>query len=305
MNESYKNSNASLILTMENVYKSYPVRGGEDKLVLNNINLSVSKGSFISVVGPTGCGKSTMFRLLLGEEPPTSGIVKVNGKIVTKPDRNRGVVFQKYSLFPHLNVIENVSYGLELEEFTISGRYLNPLKYSVKKKLYREQAMSYLESVGLGESANKFPTELSGGMRQRAAIAQALIMNPEILFMDEPFGALDEGTRLDMQLFLLQLWEKTNMTVFFVTHDLEEALYMGTRVLVLSQYYSSNDGPAKGSKFVIDKSIPGKSPRPSESRYTQEFNKLLAQIRKDGLDPDYKQDIKDFDLSHRLALKGI
>ena len=142
-------------------------------------------------------------------------------------------------------------------------------------------------------------------MRQRAAIAQALIMNPEMLFMDEPFGALDEGTRLDMQLFLLQLWDKTHMTIFFVTHDLEEALFMGTRVIVLSQYYSTNGSPAIGSKIVIDKSIPGESPRPPESRYTQEFNQLLKQIRKDGLDPDYKQDIKDFDLSHRLAKKGI
>jgi NitT/TauT family transport system ATP-binding protein len=214
------------------------------------------------------------------------------------------VVFQKYSLFPHLNVIENVSYGLELEEFTIAGRYLNPFKYRSKRKTYHEQALSYLESVGLSESANKFPKELSGGMRQRVAIAQALIMKPEILFMDEPFGALDEGTRLDMQLFLLGLWEKTNMTVFFVTHDLEEALFMGTRVIVLSQYYSTDNESSKGSKFVIDKSIPGKSPRSPETRYTQEFNQLLEQIRKDGLNPDYKQDIKDFDLSHRLAQKG-
>ena len=304
MSELSKKSNTSVILTMENVYKSYPVRGGEDKLVLNNINLSVSRGSFISVVGPTGCGKSTMFRLLLGEEGPTRGLVTVNGCRVTKPDRNRGVVFQKYSLFPHLNVIENISYGLELEEFTIAGRYLNPIKYKTKKKEYREQARSYLESVGLAESANKFPTELSGGMRQRVAIAQALIMNPEILFMDEPFGALDEGTRLDMQLFLLQLWDKTNMTLFFVTHDLEEAIFMGTRVIVLSQYYSSIDGPSKGSKIIVDKSIPGKSPRSPESRYTPEFNQLLEQIRKDGLNPDYKQDIKDFDLSHRLSQKG-
>ena len=134
MSEPFKKNDTSVILTMENVYKSYPIRGEEDKLVLNDINLSVSKGSFISVVGPTGCGKSTMFRLLLGEEGPTSGLVKVNGQKVTRPDRNRGVVFQKYSLFPHLNVIENVSYGLELEEFTIAGRYLNPIKYKAKKK---------------------------------------------------------------------------------------------------------------------------------------------------------------------------
>jgi len=294
-------TNKPIILSMEHVYKSYPVRRGEDKLVLNDINLKVSQGSFVSIVGPTGCGKSTTFRLLLGEEEPTSGTIRADGKIVQRPDRNRGVVFQKYSLFPHLTVVQNVAYGLELEEYTLIGRFLKPYQYRRMKKNFEQEAMHYLERVGLADSAQKYINELSGGMRQRAAIAQALIMKPKMLFMDEPFGALDEGTRLVMQTFLLELWEGTDMTIFFVTHDLEEALYIATRIVVLSQYYSTDEGQSKGSKIVIDKAIPGTSPRPMESRYTPEFNDLLEQIRHEGLNPQYKQHIKQFDLSHRLA----
>jgi len=295
------NTSAPVILDMQNVFKSYPVRKGNDKLVLNDLNFKVSKGSFISIVGPTGCGKSTMFRLLLGQDVPTSGTILANGNPILGPDRHRGVVFQKYSLFPHLTVAANVAYGLELEEFTLFGRFAAPIKYQERKKEYKEKALEYLNRVGLSEAAEKYPNELSGGMRQRAAIAQALIMNPDMLFMDEPFGALDEGTRMDMQTFLLELWEGTDMTIFFVTHDLEEALYLGTRIIVLSQYYSTDKGQGKGSKIVIDKSIPGKSPRPMEYRYTPEFTALLSQIRKEGLDPEFKQNIERFDLSHRLA----
>lgn len=301
MEKNFNSIDTPILLVMQHIFKSYPVRGGQDKLVLNDINLKVSKGSFVSIVGPTGCGKSTMFRLLLGQEQPSSGTIMAKAVKIIKPDRSRGVVFQKYSLFPHLTVVDNVAYGLELEEFNLFDRFIKPIYYRKRKKEYAQKAMFYLERVGLADSAEKYPTELSGGMRQRAAIAQALIMNPDMLFMDEPFGALDEGTRLDMQTFLLELWEGTNMTIFFVTHDLEEALYLGTRIIVLSQYYSSSEGLAQGSKIVIDKSIPGKSPRPMESRYSPEFNELLAQIRLEGLDPEYKQNIEKFDLSHRLA----
>jgi NitT/TauT family transport system ATP-binding protein len=198
-------------------------------------------------------------------------------------------------------VAKNVAYGLELEEFTLLGRFLNPVRYHKAKSVFIDKANNYLKRVGLADSADKYPNELSGGMRQRASIAQALIMKPKILFMDEPFGALDEGTRMDMQTYMLELWEDSDMTVFFVTHDLEEALYLGTRIIVLSQYYTSDAGETTGSKIVIDKSIPGESPRPMSSRYTPEFSKLLEQIRLEGLDPGYKQRIEEFDLTHRLA----
>jgi NitT/TauT family transport system ATP-binding protein len=198
-------------------------------------------------------------------------------------------------------VVQNVAYGLELEKFTLLGRFLNPIRYINSKSGFIDNAYNYLKRVGLADSADKYPNELSGGMRQRVAIAQAIIMKPKILFMDEPFGALDEGTRMDMQAYMLELWEDSDMTVFFVTHDLEEALYLGTRILVLSQYYTSDTGETSGSKIVIDKSIPGKSPRPMRSRYTAEFTKLLEQIRLEGLNPFHKQHMEEFDLSHRLA----
>jgi NitT/TauT family transport system ATP-binding protein len=296
----HKNNN-HIILEMRGISKSYPVTGGGEKLVFNDINLKVSQGSFITIVGPTGCGKSTMYRLLLGQEKPSSGTIWVNEQPVTGPDRDRGVVFQRYSLFPHLTVVKNVAYGLELEKFTLLGRFLNPMRYVKAKSEFVDNAYNYLKRVGLADSADKYPNELSGGMRQRASIAQALIMKPKILFMDEPFGALDEGTRMDMQAYMLELWEDSDMTIFFVTHDLEEALYLGTRILVLSQYYSTDAGESSGSKIVIDKSIPGKSPRPMSSRYTPDFTKLLEQIRLEGLNPTYKQRIEEFDLSHRLS----
>ena len=135
-------------------------------------------------------------------------------------------------------------------------------------------------------------------MRQRVAIAQAAIMKPRILLMDEPFGALDDATRQEMQIFLLELWEQAKMTVFFVTHDLEEALFLGTRILVLSQYFAA-DERVEGAKFVTDKEVPGGHPKPHNFKYSPEFTDLLAQIRRDGLDPSVRQHVDDFDLSHR------
>ena len=152
----------------------------------------------------------------------------------------------------------------------------------------------------LAGAAEKYPHELSGGMRQRVAIAQAAIMKPEILLMDEPFGALDDATRQEMQSFLLELWEESRMTIFFVTHDLEEALFLGTRIVVLSQYYVAADG-VEGAKIVTDKEVPGGHPKPHDFKYTPEFNDLLAQVRRDGLDPEVRQTIDEFDLSHRDA----
>ncbi len=306
---------ADYLLHLEDVYKRYPVKrsGGKmpgaktpgaktpgEKTVLNDIDLRVSKGELISVVGPSGCGKSTLLRLVLGAEQPSSGSVLINGKRVTGPGRERGIVFQKYSLFPHLTVRDNIVFGLDLEEFSIPGRILRYPHYRKRKREYKERAQMYLDRMQLGEAGGKFPHELSGGMRQRVAIAQAAIMHPEILMMDEPFGALDDATRQEMQVFLLELWEKSDMTIFFVTHDLEEALFLGTRILVLSQYYVSDDG-SEGAKIVADKEVPGGHPKPSDFKYSIEFAELLEQVRREGLDPESKQHVDDFDLSHRDA----
>ncbi|MCP3958523.1 MAG: ABC transporter ATP-binding protein [bacterium] len=288
------------LLYLEDVHKRYPVKGGGEKTVLDDIDLRVRKGELISVVGPSGCGKSTMLRLILGSEPPSDGRVLVSGKPVEGPGRERGIVFQKYSLFPHLSVRDNIVFGLDLEEFSIPGRLLRYVHYRKRKREYAERAQVYLERMQLGEAGDKFPHELSGGMRQRVAMAQAAIMHPEILMMDEPFGALDDATRQEMQVFLLELWEQTGMTVFFVTHDLEEALFLGTRVLVLSQYYQQGDG-VEGAKIVTDKEVPGGHPKPSDFKYTPEFSELLEQIRRDGLDPESRQKVEDFDLSHQDA----
>ena len=213
------------ILHIQDVYKLYG-----NKIVLDNVDLSVARGEFCTVVGPSGCGKSTLLRLILGQERPTRGELFIDGCPAESANSERGIVYQKYSLFPHLTVLENVLLGKKLNTGIVE-------RFRGKKNLEAE-AMHFLEKVRLAEHRNKFPHELSGGMQQRVAIAQAVIMNPSILLMDEPFGALDPGTRESMQVFILELWEKTKMTIFFVTHDLEEACYLGTRVVVLSQFYS-------------------------------------------------------------------
>ncbi len=293
------------LLVIEDVYKRYPSRdpgakAGTEVTILNDVDLRVRQGEFISVVGPSGCGKSTLLRMVLGSEQPSSGSVLIDGKPVGSPGRERGIVFQRYSLFPHMTVRDNIVFGLDLEEFSIPGRLFRYAHYRKRKREYRERAQAYLDRMQLAEAGDKFPHELSGGMRQRVAIAQAAIMHPQILMMDEPFGALDDSTRQEMQVFLLELWEKSDMTIFFVTHDLEEALFLGTRILVLSQYYVAGEG-VQGAKIVADKEVPGGHPKPHDFKYTPEFNQLLEQVRRDGLDPESKQHVDDFDLSHRDA----
>lgn len=305
LNKHKKDPTKPTILELKNLWMTYPDNKNLDnkkKIVLSGINLRVSAGSFITIVGPTGCGKSTLFRLMLGIEKPTYGEILVNGNRVTSPDRNRGVVFQKYSLFPNLTVVENVSYGLELEQMNLLS-FINTISYFKRKKKYLEEAMNYLEIMGLADAANKYPYELSGGMRQRTAIAQTVIMKPKILCMDEPFGALDQTTREVMQAFILDMWSQSDITVFFVTHDIEEAMYLGTRVIVLSQYYSNTDGsPGTGSKIVYDAPIPELSPRQMDVKYSPWFNEMMKDIRSQGLDPSVLQSIKEFELRHRLSV---
>jgi NitT/TauT family transport system ATP-binding protein len=300
-----ENTGNNCLLQLEDVHKRYFNHKGVEFTVLNDIDLKVSPGEFISLVGPSGCGKSTLFRLILGSEPPSEGKVLYNGEPIDSPNRNRGIVFQKYSLFPHLTVLENLIFGLDMEEFTIPGRMIKPFKRLHKRKEYREKAREYLARVGLANEGDKYPQQLSGGMRQRVAIAQTLIMEPRILLMDEPFGALDDSTRQDMQLFLLELWEKTDMTVFFVTHDLEEAIFLASRSMVLSQYYKSDKEEHEGSKIVTDIHIPGGYPRTSDFKYSDQMAQLIKKLRSEGLDPDHQQHIKDFDLSHKDSWRTV
>lgn len=292
-------------LHMEDVYVRYTDHQGEPFTVLNDIDLRVKTGEFVTLVGPSGCGKTTLLRLILGAERPSQGSVLFEGKPILSPDRDRGIVFQKYSLFPHLTVLENLVFGLDVEQFNIARRLFTPMRNRARYREFVELAMTYLERVGLTRDRDKYPHQLSGGMRQRVAIVQSLIIKPKILLMDEPFGALDYSTRQDMQLFILEQWERNRMTVFFVTHDLEEAVFLGTRTLVLTQYYTTDSPHSSGAKIVTDIEIPGPRPRPSTFKFTREMGQLMQKLRSDGLEPDHHQHIRDFDLSHRDAFRTV
>jgi len=289
------------VIELFNTYQEY---GG--RIILNDISLRIRKGEFVTIVGPTGCGKSTMLRMVLGSERPSQGIAAMEENLIKRPDRRRGIVFQKYSLFDFMNVRDNVMFGLELEQFNLADNYLRkifPFLYRKKVKKFREEADHFLEKVGLLEHAYKYPHQLSGGQRQRVAIAQAMIMKPQILLMDEPLGALDVGTREAMQIFIQELWGQTEQTILFITHDLEEAIFMGTRLIVLSQYYK--DGGNNGSKIVEDIKIPWPQPRPTTIKHTKQFNDIMEGIRHSGLDPTHLQDINEFNIQHEDALCSV
>jgi len=278
------------LLFLEDVSKSYG-----SKMVLNDIDLAVTQGEFCTVVGPSGCGKSTLLRLILGQEQPTSGRMLMQGKPIGFPGPDRGIVYQRYSLFPHLSILDNIVLGKQLSNSILSS-FRN-------RKTDREEALSYLESVQLAEHAHKYPHQLSGGMQQRVAIAQALIMKPVILMMDEPFGALDPGTREMMQILILELWEAYNMTIFFVTHDLEEAVFVGTRILVLSQFYTHEEdefpGTGKGARIVADHPLHGEKALSTKVKTTAAFGQLIQEIRAEGFDPEYLQHAREFNLKHQ------
>jgi NitT/TauT family transport system ATP-binding protein len=194
---------------------------GEDGpvMALDQVSFKAHRRELLCVVGPSGCGKSTLGRILAGLDEPTGGEVQLDGEPVRGPCRDRGMVFQGYTLFPWRTVLQNVMFGLEM-----GGR---------SKSIAQQEAMPWVEMVGLGPFANAYPYQLSGGMKQRVAIARALANRPRILIMDEPFGALDAQTRGQMQSYLLQLWKQVDVTIVFVTHDLDEAVYLADRVIVM------------------------------------------------------------------------
>ncbi|MFK7944709.1 MAG: ABC transporter ATP-binding protein [Paracoccaceae bacterium] len=210
---------------VRNVEKSYGERP-----IIANVNLDVDQGAFISVVGASGCGKSTFLRLLLAQERPTKGEIRLAGaEPAQEPGLDRGIVFQRYSVFPHMTVRDNIVAG---ESFSASpiGQF-----FGTRLRDARARAQEVLDRIGLGHMATAYPSALSGGMQQRLAIAQALTDKPKLLLLDEPFGALDPGTKLSMHNFLEDLRRETAMTVFMVTHDLEEAFKLGDRVIVFDK----------------------------------------------------------------------
>ena len=234
---------------IDSVQLEYFVQSHGARRILNGIDLQIESGEFVSIVGQTGCGKSTLLRLILGEEKPTSGRVLVNGRERMQPDRVCGYVPQKYSLFPDKTVLDNVTFGLDVSEF---GTF-SVLRPSRRKKVkeFRAAASRYLELTGFHEAdSRKYPHQLSGGMQQRVAIAQALILKPAFLLMDEAFSALDPGTRSGMQQLIKEVWRQSGTTIVFVTHNTREAVCLGTRVVALAR-----DGD-RGSSVALDVAVP-------------------------------------------------
>lgn len=246
----------SVKVKIDHVEKIFDTKKGP-MVALNGVDLDIKENEFICVVGPSGCGKSTLLNIIAGLLPATSGAVYVDGKKVEGTGTERGVVFQQYALFPWLTVIKNVMFGLKLK--------------GMSNEEARETAMKYLKKVGLEEFADSYPKELSGGMKQRVAIARAYAVQPEVLLMDEPFGALDAQTRTQLQSELLLTWENERKTCLFITHDVEEAIILATRVVIMS----ARPGRIRD---IVDIDIP--YPRDQETKMSPRFMELKNYIWK-------------------------
>ncbi len=237
-------------VSIQNVYKEYDTRKGK-VIALNGVSFDIHNNEFICVIGPSGCGKSTLLNIIAGLLDATSGEVYVDGQLVTDTGVDRGVVFQQYALFPWLTVKKNVEFGLKLQ-----GKSQEEMDAIADK---------YIRMVGLEKFTDAYPKELSGGMKQRVAIARAYAVNPSVLRMDEPFGALDAQTRTQLQSELLKTWQEENKTCFFVTHDIEEAIVLASRVVIMSAR------PGR-IKEIIDIDIP--QPRDQATKMSPRFNEL-------------------------------
>lgn len=242
-------------LVIENLSKQFK-KGDNEFLALENINLTVKDGEFVTLLGPSGCGKTTLLRIIAGLETYSGGTASLDGEIINGPGPKRGMVFQEYSLFPWKTVLGNVMFG--------------PLMQGFSKEEAESKAITYLDLVGLSEFKNSYPYELSGGMKQRVAIARALANEPEIILMDEPFGALDAQTRNNLQNELLRIWQEEKRTIIFVTHSVDEAVFLSDRIVILTKRPGS-------VKKIIDIPIPRPRDRtrPEENAIRNEVLRLL------------------------------
>jgi ABC-type nitrate/sulfonate/bicarbonate transport system ATPase subunit len=250
-------------LRIEGVTRTFPARGRTlPTLALQPTSLTVAPGEFVAILGPSGCGKSTLLRIVAGLDQPTGGTVALDGVPVTRPGPDRGMVFQSYTLFPWLTVERSIRYGLE--------------ERGLPEAEQRAIAARFIDRVGLRGFENHWPRQLSGGMQQRCALARALANDPEILLLDEPFGALDHQTRELMQELLLEIWEADRKTVLFVTHDIDEAVFLANRVLVMS---------ARPGRIKAEVAVPLPYPREWTVKTTPEFGalkaRLMAEIREE------------------------
>ncbi|MBI4841845.1 MAG: ABC transporter ATP-binding protein [candidate division NC10 bacterium] len=240
-------------LSIQKVSKAYTSDGHEVRAI-DEISLEIRNNEFATILGPSGCGKSTLLRIVAGLLKPTRGVVRLDGKVIGGPGQDRGMVFQSYTLFPWLTVKENIQFGLE-----ICG-----MPRATQEQIARE----FVERVGLRGFEETYPKALSGGMKQRVAIARALANNPAVLLLDEPFGALDAQTRALMQELLTQVWEELHKTILFVTHDVEEAIFLSDRVFVMT---------ARPGRVKAEIPIPLERPRSYEVKATETFLTLKKQ----------------------------
>ncbi len=251
-------------ISLHNVGRTFLSPQGKEIEALRDVNFEVEDayspegrdvGEFRVLLGPSGCGKSTILRLIAGLDRPSRGEVFVNGKPVKGPGRDRGMVFQKYTSFPWLTVADNIAYGLKI--------------HGTPPAESRKIVARLVQAVGLSGFEKAYPDTLSGGMQQRVAIARTLAVRPQVILMDEPFGALDAQTRSDMQLLLLRIWEETASTVLFVTHDVEEAIYLGDRIFILS---------ARPGTIAEDVPVPFGRPRDMALKQKNEFHELQSYV---------------------------
>ncbi|MBE9060509.1 ABC transporter ATP-binding protein [cf. Phormidesmis sp. LEGE 11477] len=256
-----------VLIDLTDIELAYDVTGRAPFLALQDINLTLNTGDFVCAIGPSGCGKTSLLRVLAGYETPTYGSVSVDGRPHTKPDAEVGVVFQQPNLFPWMTIEKNVDFG--------------PRMKGVDAHQRRQRVSRFLEMVSLIEAAKKLPHQLSGGMKQRAAIARALAADPKVILMDEPFGALDAFTRESMQMSLHNIWKKTNKTIFFITHDVEEALLLSTRVILM---YANPGRIVENIKNPFSKKLAETSP--TELRVSKDFIEmreyLVRRIKESG-----------------------
>jgi NitT/TauT family transport system ATP-binding protein len=231
-------------VSVRDLWMEYP-----GQVVLERVNLEIPSGSFNVLIGPSGCGKTTFLRLLLSMEQPSRGSILLDGEpLPPEPGPDRGIVFQRYSVFPHLTVIQNVILGLEFGRSRMLGKL-----FGAARRRAIEEAERCIESVGLDTARDKYPAQLSGGMQQRLAIAQTLIRKPKLLLLDEPFGALDPGTKQQMYELTTRLWHEEKITVFMVSHDLKEAFTLATRVLTFDKVRVDPDAPGRfGATITFD-----------------------------------------------------
>ena len=249
------------MLEIINVFKTFKKSNKEKVLALRNMNLKINKNEFVCIVGASGCGKTTTLRLIAGLDIPTKGKIILEGKKIDGPSPERGVVFQEYTLFPWRSVLENVTFGLETS--------------NIGRKKRTQTAKKYLKMVGLADYADAYPYELSGGMQQRVAIIRALAVNPKILLMDEPFGALDARTRDFLQNELIRIWATEQKTILFVTHSISEAIFLADRVVVMKSR------PGRIHDIV---EINAPRPRNKISKLFKDYYTLIHSMLENGLD---------------------